>query len=102
MHQVAGKRIVHTYLDSVVCLYGFAVRQSSTTSSLFIYLDEDEDHILTSSDEELSLAMSSSHENLFRVFVLLFQQDHPQGKVKEEVCCCFFLSRDILGGNGGC
>ena len=81
------------YWDGVACfplvtLYGFSVilQLSSTASSFFIHLDKGKDYILISSDEELSLALSNSHEDLFHIFVLLIQ-DYPQGHAMEKVCC---------------
>jgi len=65
---------------------------------LFPLVDEDEDHILISSDEELEVALTNNNGDLLRIFVLIFQGTQD---VKGEVCCCFWLLYKVLYKCGG-
>ena len=62
------------------------MQQYQSIHYLFTHVDEDEDYVLISSDEELELALANNHGDLLRIFVLLFQDPND---AKGEVCCCF-------------
>ena len=80
----------------------FSIRNVDTPSvslnpqSLLVLIDQDGDYILVSSDEELTLALSNSKDELFRVFVLLFPSCGPNATSLQEnakdvgfrVCLC--------------